>query len=68
MRYVLARIEDAAIEKAYRVYITDSIYRYTDGQRLSVRWLDTLKKPEPEKSAQEIVDETFLRAGLTLKE
>ena len=68
MRYVLARIEDAAMEKAYRVYITDSIYHYTDGHRLTVRWLDSLKKPEAEKAAQEIVDETFLHAGLTLKE
>ena len=68
MRYVLARIEDAAIEKAYRVYMTDSIYHYTDGKRLTIRWLDSLNGPVPEKAAQEIVDETFLHAGLTLKE
>ena len=68
MRYVLARIEEAAIEKAYRVYITDSIYHYTGGNRLTIRWIDSLKKAPETKSAQEIVDETFLKAGLTLKE
>ena len=69
MRYVRARVETENRETAYKIYMTDSIYYYTQNKGLSERYADLLKKkPTKVKSAQEIVDETFLKAGLKFKE
>lgn len=68
MQYVLARLEQEARDFAYKVYITDSIYYYMDGQRVTIRWEDSLKKKPDHRTAQEIVGDTLLGAGLILKE
>lgn len=69
MRYVAARIKTDKRETAYKVYMSDSIYQYAHGKMLQDRYEDIIKrKPQPVKTAQEIVDETLLKAGLKLKE
>ena len=55
--------------RSYRVYITDSLFWQAHNQMLTMRWEEVISHdPSKEKSAQEIVDETMLKAGLTLKE
>ena len=64
----MARVKTEAQERGYKVYITDSIYYRAENKRIGIRWEDTLKPRQPEKSAEEILDDTLKNAGLTLKE
>ena len=56
-------------EYSYRVYVTDMLFAKGQNKTLTVAWKETIKrKTGPEKSAEEIVQETIMKAGLTLKE
>lgn len=69
MKYVLARLETELTTTSYRIYMTDSIYHYARGNAAGKRWMDIVKPaPEDNRSAEEIVADTMLKAGLTLKE
>ena len=69
MRYVSARIKTEDRDTLYKVYMSDTLFQYAHNKMLGERFVDILnRKPQPKKTAQEIVDETLLKAGLTLKE
>jgi hypothetical protein len=64
MRYVKAKAQEHALEKAYRIYTTDSLKmisentsKYAGGSSFSVRYWDMVKKPVPEtRTGEEIID------------
>ena len=69
MKYVMARLEAEFTTASYRVYMSDSIYYYAKNQMAGKRWIDIVKPaPEDNRTAEEILDDTILKAGLTLKE
>lgn len=50
--------------RAFRLYISDSLYYQAQEKRLSVRFEDVIKPKEPMKPAEEIIEETMLKGGL----
>ena len=62
MRYTVARYNDTQRELAYRIYVTDSLRAITGA---STRYADILEpKHIDNRSAQDIVDDVFGRAGI----
>ncbi len=69
MRYVEGCLGLELRQHSYRVYVTDMLYAQGHNQTLTAKWSDLIKRNTgPEKSAEEIVQETIMKAGLTLKE
>ena len=50
-------------DKAYRMYITDSIYYYGQGKAIGMRYEDMFK-PTDTRSAEEIAVDVIKKAGL----
>ena len=70
MRYVIARYEEYQQEMAYRIYISDRLYRDDEHRFIpaKARLADYLRpKEEPEKTGDEIVAEVIAKAGLVVK-
>jgi len=62
VRYCIARYEDKIIEKAYRVYVTESLRLIPQGMYLGKRWEEIVDVRErPERTAEEIVDHVASR-------
>lgn len=63
MRYVKARAEKNALDKSYRIYVTDSLKmiaentsKYAGGSSFSIRYIDLIKKPVNEpRTSEEII-------------
>ena len=55
----------------FRVFVSDSLFYYTQNMRLNDRYADRIielnKKPTPQKSAEDIVNDIMGRHGLTFK-
>lgn len=64
MRYVAAKVQERSLEKAYRIYSTDSLKmisentsKYAGGTFPSIRYADIIKKPVPEtRTGEEIIN------------
>ena len=55
-------------DKAYRVYITDTLYYQSQNKHLTQRYIDVITpKKIDTRSADEIAADIIKRAGLTLK-
>lgn len=78
MRYATAKVNLHAADQAYRIYVTDCLQLITENTALAVqgqyptnRFRDILKNmydPEPELSAEEIVEKIVKGAGLVVTE
>lgn len=63
MRYVVAKAEQQAEDKAYRIYVTDGLkmiaentQRFAGGSRFERRFWDVIKKvPEETRTSDEII-------------
>ncbi len=71
--YVRAKLESLRHEAAFRVYvcdclrlITENTAKYVGGSYMKMHYSDIIaeKKPQPEKSAEEIITEVTKNAGL----
>ena len=71
MRYVIARYGEYQDEMAYRIYISDRLYRDSKNYYLPIdeRYVDFIKpkKKAPQKTGDEIVAEVIAKAGLVVK-
>lgn len=64
MRYVKAKAQQNALDKSYRIYVTDSLKmisentsKYAGGSSFSVRYWDLIKKPVNEtRTSEEIIN------------
>lgn len=64
MRYVKAKAQQNALDKSYRIYVTDSLKmisentsKYAGGSSFSVRYSDLIKKPVNEtRTSEEIIN------------
>ena len=64
MRYVKAKAQQNALDKSYRIYVTDGLKmisensaKYAGGMYLSTRYTDVIKKPVKEtRTKDEIID------------
>lgn len=72
MRYVEARVNEYSREEAYRIYVTKSLQLVPQQKYMQSSYTDMLKsmykKPEPQKSGDEIVIDIIKRAGLKFEE
>ena len=66
MHYLLARFKEHQKEDVYRIYVTDSLFYQADNKRLNQRYSDLLNKKIESRSAEQIIDEVFNKAGLTV--
>ena len=73
IQYVIAKLEEKKEETAYRVYLTDALKiigentaKFNGGSVMSKRYYDLAfnEKQEPEKTAEQILDEVIKNAGL----
>lgn len=63
MRYVESRVRKEQLDKAYRIYVTDSLKfisentaKYAGGNSYSKRYIDlTTKQPEETRTREEII-------------
>ena len=53
---------------AYKIYISDTLYQYSQNQRLSMRYIDLLKTRVDTRSGDEIAIDVINAAGLRFKE
>ena len=60
MRYVKAKAQQNALDKSYRIYVTDGLKmisensaKYAGGTYLSTRYTDVIKKPVKETRTKE---------------
>lgn len=69
MKYAKARGEERKEEKAFRLYISDSLFYYMQNMRLVDRYADLLtgKQKEPQKSGDEIVSDIFRKHNFRFK-
>lgn len=49
MRYVLEMVRKNAIDDAYRIYVSDTLYFMANGKAPSMRWRDFIDKTKPLK-------------------
>ena len=71
MRYVLARLEENMREDMYRIYVTDTMYLNGENKRFNYRFIDIINgkvKLPDQRSGDEIAEDVFKRAGITLGE
>ena len=70
MRYAISRFKYEQQEMAYRIYMSDSLFYYTQNQRLTHRYADfiTNKIKIDNRSSDEIVMDVMNNAGLRFKE
>ena len=72
MRYVEARIDEYNREEAYRIYISNSLQLAPQNKYMQSTYVDMMKsmykKPEPQKSGDEIIIDIMKRAGLKFEE
>lgn len=51
----------------YRIYMSDSLYLQGEGKRYQDRYIDIIKpKKIDNRSAEEIVDDVLIKAGITV--
>ena len=68
MRYVRAKYIEYMESKAYRIYISDTLYYYTDNKRLQNRYVDLLKpKKVDNRSGDEIALDVITRLNLKVE-
>lgn len=69
MRYVKARYKQYVDSLTYRIYISDSIYQYTDGKRITKRYADTIfHAKEDSRTGDEIAFEVIANLRLKVKQ
>lgn len=76
MRYCIAKNREMQEEKAYRIYMSDTLNiiakntgRYAGGEFMTVRYADLINpKPRDERSCEEITADVIKRCGLVVKE
>ena len=69
MRYVMTRYGEYQKEMAYRVYVTDRLYRDSERRFLpvDVRYYDWINpQPTSKRSGDDIAMEVILKAGLVV--
>lgn len=73
MRYAIALYNEKQCDKAYRIYVTDSLKLITentarlvnDGQYMTMRWCDVIRnEPVDNRSGEEVAADVMKRAGL----
>lgn len=68
MRYVMARYRTDIRDMTYRFYMSDCLNLVNQRKYMTVRFADMVyKKPEPQKSGDEIAREVISKAGLVVK-
>lgn len=66
MRYVISKINENEREMAYRIYMTDTLFYYSDNKRLTQRFYDILHPPAVDnRTADEIAIDVI--EGMKLK-
>lgn len=77
MRYALSQFKQEQKDKAYRIYVTDTLRliaentaRSVGGKYITARFADVIAPPRKEENmnCREIVDDIVLRCGLVVKE
>lgn len=59
------KIRQQAEDEAFRYYVTDWMYYYADDKKLTMQYRDIIHpKPVDKRTAEEIVNETFSKAGI----
>lgn len=75
MRYVLAQYRREQEDKAYRIYVTDTLRLISEntassvgGKYITARFADVIAPPKEEENmnCREIVDDIVLRCGLVV--
>lgn len=62
VRYLAARVRAMLMDRSYRIYVTDSLRLIPQMASLTQRWADvTSEDREPERTAEEIVDDVVAR-------
>lgn len=62
VRYLAARVRAMLMDRSYRIYVTDSLRLIPQMASLTQRWADvTNEDREPERTAEEIVDDVVAR-------
>ena len=70
MNYVKAREEARREDKAYQLYVADSLFYQKESEKLTERLAEILKrnkKKTPEQPAEEIAADVMKRHGLKFK-
>lgn len=49
MRYVLEMVKKKAVDDAYRIYVTDTLYFMAQGQAPNMRWREFIAQTQPMK-------------------
>lgn len=49
MRYVLEMVKKKAIDDAYRIYVSDTLYFMANGQAPNMRWREFIEQTQPMK-------------------
>lgn len=63
---MLARHLKEMKERSYRAYVTNTLRLAPQGMYLMTEWtdvIDSIERPQPERSAEEIVDGVIARMG-----
>ena len=69
MRYVLARINHEMRDRAYRIYVTESLFAQGENKRLTQRNTDLIKpKKADRRSGDEIAPDVITRLGLKVNQ
>lgn len=71
MRYVLARFNKEARERAYRIYICESLFAHGENKRLSMHYADMIKRGNRKvdnRTGDEIAIDVIQRFGLRIED
>lgn len=71
MRYVMARLEEELRDITYRYYVTDFMYAEGCNKKMAHRYVDIIDgkiQVPDQRSGDEIAEDVFKRAGITLGE
>lgn len=68
LHYTLARLKQQQQEEVYKCYVTDTLFYQAQGKYVGKRYYDLISKPiiVDKRSAEEIIEDTILKAGLTV--
>ena len=69
MRYVLAKLEEYEREKAYRVYISESLRLQAENKYISKPFseiLEAFDRPVDRRTAEEIIEDSLVKLKITV--
>ena len=57
MRYVLEMVKKKAVDDAYRIYVSDTLYFMANGQAPNMRFSELVNRAKPQKEDDRTADE-----------